>query len=302
MHQAKLFDILEEIKITVMKHVSELLEHLILERLEENLFRGTSKDVGSKSVFGGQVLAQSLYAAKATVPEERVAHSLHGYFILPGDINAPIVFQVERVRDGGSFTTRSVTAIQHGRAIFSLLASFQLKQEGYEHQIEMPKVPQPEELFSDRDLYEKAAPMLPENMKRIFGRERPIIFKPTELPNFFNPPKEAPYRNVWFKANGEMSNDLTMHRCVLAYASDYNLLTTALQPHGLSLFSKQIQLASIDHAMWFFRDFRIDDWLLYALDSPSTSNARGFCRGNVFTRDGTLVASVVQEGLIRRTK
>lgn len=285
-----------------MRHVSELIEHINLERIEENLFRGTSQDIGSRSVFGGQVLAQSLNAARLTVAKDRIAHSLHGYFILPGDINAPIVFDVERVRDGGSFTTRSVKAIQHGKTIFSLMASFQLQQEGYSHQIEMPEVPKPDELFSDRELFAKAEPMMTEKMKKIFSRTRPIIFKPTRIPNLFNPQKEAPYRNVWFKANGEMSDDMDMHRCVLAYASDYNLLTTALQPHGLSYFSKKIQMASIDHAMWFFRDFRVDDWLLYSLDSPSTSNARGFCRGNIFNQDGVLVASVVQEGMIRRKR
>lgn len=283
-----------------MKHVSELLEHLELERLEENLYRGTSKDVGSKSVFGGQVLAQALKAASFTVPDDRIAHSLHGYFILPGDIEAPIVFSVDRVRDGGSFTTRSVTAIQHGRAIFSLLASFQLKQEGFDHQIEMPDVPKPEDLFSDRELYAKAEAMMPEKLKRVLGRERPIIFKPTVIPNLFNPQKEQPYSNVWFKANGEMPDDLALHQSVLAYASDYNLLTTALKPHGVSYGTKNLQMASIDHAMWFFRDFRVDDWLLYSVESPSASNARGFCRGNIFNQDGILVASVVQEGLIRR--
>jgi acyl-CoA thioesterase-2 len=285
-----------------MKEVSELIQHLNLERLEDCLFRGKSEDVGSKSVFGGQVLAQALNAAQSTIDADRIAHSLHGYFILPGDLNAPIVFQVTKVRDGGSFSTRSVRAIQHGKAIFTLMASFQLKQAGYEHQIEMPEVPQPEELFSDRDLFEKIKDNMPENLKKIFGRERPIIFKPTKLPNLFNPEKEAPYNYVWFKAHGKMPDDPALHRCVLAYASDYNLLSTALKPHGISFASGKVQLASIDHAMWFFRDFRVDDWLLYAVESPSTSNARGFCRGNIFNRDGILVASVVQEGLVREKR
>ncbi|MFT5833136.1 MAG: acyl-CoA thioesterase-2 [Cognaticolwellia sp.] len=285
-----------------MKDVSELLEHLKLERLEENLYRGTSKDVGSKSVFGGQVLAQALQAASATVSEDRIAHSLHGYFILPGDINSPIVFNVDRVRDGGSFTTRRVAAIQHGKTIFSFMASFQKKQEGFDHQIEMPNVAKPEDLYSDRELFAKAETMMPEKLKKVLGRDRPIIFKPTVIPNFFNPQKEAPFSNIWFKANGEMPDDLALHQSVLAYASDYNLLTTALKPHGISYGTKNLQMASIDHAMWFFRDFRVDDWLLYAVDSPSTSNARGFCRGNIFNQDGILVASVVQEGLIRKKK
>jgi acyl-CoA thioesterase-2 len=285
-----------------MKDVSELLEHLKLERLEENLYRGTRKDVGSKSVFGGQVLAQALQAASATVSEDRIAHSLHGYFILPGDINSPIVFNVDRVRDGGSFTTRRVAAIQHGKTIFSFMASFQKKQEGFDHQIEMPNVAKPEDLYSDRELFAKAETMMPEKLKKVLGRDRPIIFKPTVIPNFFNPQKEAPFSNIWFKANGEMPDDLALHQSVLAYASDYNLLTTALKPHGISYGTKNLQMASIDHAMWFFRDFRVDDWLLYAVDSPSTSNARGFCRGNIFNQDGILVASVVQEGLIRKKK
>lgn len=285
-----------------MKHVSELLEHLELERLEENLYRGTSKDVGSRSVFGGQVLAQALRAASATVPKDRIAHSLHGYFILPGDINSPIVFNVDRVRDGGSFTTRRVAAIQHGKSIFAFMASFQKRQEGFEHQIEMPDVPKPSELFSDRELFAKAKAMMPEKLKKVLGRERPIIFKPTVIPNLFNPQKEAPYSNIWFKAHGEMPDDLALHQSVLAYASDYNLLTTALKPHGVSYGTKDLQMASLDHAMWFFRDFRIDDWLLYSVESPSTSNARGFCRGNIFNQDGVLVASVVQEGMIRRKR
>ena len=287
-----------------MKHVSELLEHLKLERLEENLYRGTSKDVGSRSVFGGQVLAQALRAASATVSKDKIAHSLHGYFILPGDINSPIVFNVDRVRDGGSFTTRRVSAIQHGKSIFAFMASFQKRQEGFDHQIEMPDVPKPSELFSDRELFAKAESMMPEKLKKVLGRKRPIIFKPTVIPNLFNPQKEAPYSNVWFKANGEMPDDLALHQSVLAYASDYNLLTAALKPHGVSYGTKNLQMASLDHAMWFFRDFRVDDWLLYSVDSPSSSNARGFCRGNIFNQDGILVASVVQEGMIRtkRTK
>ena len=227
---------------------------------------------------------------------------VHGYFILPGDINSPIVFNVDRVRDGGSFTTRRVAAIQHGKTIFSFMASFQKKQEGFDHQIEMPNVAKPEDLYSDRELFAKAETMMPEKLKKVLGRDRPIIFKPTVIPNFFNPQKEAPFSNIWFKANGEMPDDLALHQSVLAYASDYNLLTTALKPHGISYGTKNLQMASIDHAMWFFRDFRVDDWLLYAVDSPSTSNARGFCRGNIFNQDGILVASVVQEGLIRKKK
>ena len=283
-----------------MKSVEELLHLLDLEILEENLFRGESKTVGSKTVFGGQVLAQSLIAALRTVPGERVLHSLHAYFILPGDLERPIVFQVETIRDGGSFTTRRVKAIQKGQVIFLMSASFQIREEGLEHQIAMPKVPLPDELPSLEDLAVQFKDLLPENVRRFLNLERPIEFKPVEMFNPAIPVKQEPFRHIWMRGKGIMPTDHRLHQAVLAYTSDYNLLTTAIQPHADVASFSQLQMASLDHAMWFHRDFRMDEWLLYAIESPSASNSRGFTRGNIFSADGRLVASVVQEGLMRR--
>jgi len=283
-----------------MKEVNELLELLKLEPIEWNLFRGLSHSVGSQSVFGGQVLAQALSAAMQTIPEGRFVHSLHAYFILPGDLEIPIVFDVDRIRDGGSFTTRRIRAIQRGQVILNMSASFQKPEEGFDHQIEMPKVSGPDDLPSWEDLGRQFGDVLPENFKRFFDRDRPIEFRPVELHNPFDNEKYEPLRHVWMRARGTMPDDKTAHQLVLAYASDYNLLTTSLLPHGEHGSFWKLQMASLDHAMWFHRDFRINDWLLYAIDSPSASNARGFTRGNIFSRDGKLVASVVQEGLIRQ--
>lgn len=282
-----------------MKTVQELLELLDLEPLEENLFRGHSETVGSKSVFGGQVMAQSLVAAMRTVPTDRVLHSLHGYFILAGDLERPIVFQVETIRDGGSFTTRRVRAIQKGAVIFVMSASFQLMQEGFDHQIAMPNVTRPENLVSWDDLATQFGDIIPEGLKRFLNMERPIEFRPVELINPAIPVKNEPFRHIWMRSKGTMPDDVRLHQTVLAYTSDYNLLTTAMQPHADEAPFDSVQVASLDHAMWFHRSFRMDQWLLYALDSPSASNARGFTRGSIFTEDGKLVASVVQEGLIR---
>lgn len=285
-----------------MKNISELLNHLDLEQLEVNLFRGESKSVDSSRVFGGQVLAQALAAASLTVADDRQVHSLHGYFVLPGDVERPIVFEVDRIRDGGSFTTRAVKAIQQGRAIFFLTASFQLDQEGFDHQIEMPDVLPPEELISYEGMAEQFGDTLPENIRRVLSIERPLEFRPVEFINPFSHEKYAPSRNVWLKTKGTMPDERRLHALVLAYTSDYNLLTTALLPHGRATDFRNLQIASLDHAMWFHRQFRVDDWLLYSIDSPSTSGARGFTRGNIFNRSGKLVASVVQEGLLRAKK
>ena len=282
-----------------MKTVQELLTLLDLEPIEENLFRGHSKTVGIKTVFGGQVLAQSLIAAMRTVPTDRVLHSLHSYFVLPGDLERPIVFQVETIRDGGSFTTRRVKAIQKGEAIFLMSASFQLIQEGLNHQIPMPMVSKPNELPSWEELATQFADLIPESMKRFLNLDRPIEFRPVELINPALPIKSEPFRHIWMKGKGEMPDDFRLHQAVLAYTSDYNLLTTAVQPHADVTNFTQLQMASLDHAMWFHRPFRMDEWLLYAIESPSASNARGFTRGSIFTLDGKLVASVVQEGLMR---
>lgn len=285
-----------------MKEVKDLLDLLDLEKIDDNLFRGESRHMGSSRVFGGQVLAQALTAAMRTVDSDRILHSTHGYFILPGDLNIPIIFQVENLRDGGSFSTRRVKAIQRGQAIFIMAASFQLKQEGYDHHIDMPQVSSPEDLVSWEQIVAKFGDMLPENIKKFLDLDRPIEFRPVELVNPAMGGKSEPFRHVWMKAKGEMPDYLSAHQRVLAYSSDYNLLTTALLPHGNETSFGNIQLASLDHAMWFHRDFRMDDWLLYAVDSPSASHARGFTRGNIFTGDGKLVASVVQEGLMRPRK
>ncbi len=282
-----------------MKQVTELIDLLKLEQLEVNLFRGQSHSVGSGRVFGGQVMAQALSAAMQTVPDDRFVHSLHSYFLLAGDLDIPIVFEVERIRDGGSFTTRRVKAVQHGQAIFHLSASFQLEQEGYEHQMNMPRVSKPDDLPSWEGIAKQFGGILPPNLKRMLDVERPIEFRPVEFINPLAKEKYDPIRHVWMKAKGEIPEDRRLHDLVLAYATDYNLLTTALLPHGLAADFSSLTLASLDHAMWFHRPFRMDEWLLYALDSPSASGARGFTRGKVFTTDGELVASVAQEGLMR---
>lgn len=286
-----------------MKQVSELTDLLQLERIEVNLFRGKSRTVGSPRVFGGQVMAQALSAALRTVPEDRFVHSFHGYFVLPGDLEIPIIFEVDRIRDGGSFTTRAVKAIQNGKAIFHLTASFQLDQPGFDHQTEMPKVISYDELVSFDGMAKQFGDQLPENIRRILSIERPIEFRPVEFLNPFANEVYEPVRNVWFRAKGEIPADARRdHELVLAYASDYNLLTTALFPHGKAIDHRNLQIASLDHAMWFHRPFRADEWLLYSIDSPSASGARGFTRGQIWDTEGKLVASVVQEGLMREVK
>jgi acyl-CoA thioesterase II len=282
-----------------MKHVTELLKLLSLEKIEENLFRGESTSIGSKRVFGGQVLAQALQAAYQTVPEDRFVHSLHAYFVLPGDIEKPIVFDVENIRDGGSFTTRRVKAIQKGKPIFFMSTSFHAEEEGFEHQTEAKSVEGPEQLVSWKELAEKFGAYLPEGLRKFLSYEHPFIFKPVELINPLANEKLPPFRNVWMKTQGDMPEDRRLNEAVLAYASDYNLLTTAMLPHGNVVFTKNMQMASLDHAMWFHRPFKADEWLLYAIESPSANGARGFTRGHIFNQEGILVASVAQEGLIR---
>lgn len=277
-----------------------LLEVLDLERLEVNLFRGISPQNGWQRVYGGQVLGQALVAAGRTVDEPRVAHSLHGYFLLAGDPTQPIIYEVERIRDGGSFTTRSVKAIQHGRAIFAMSASFQKEEEGFEHASSMPDVPPPEALPSAGELIAKLMDALPENMRSYWQREAPIELRPVDVSRYLSREPYPPQQHIWLKANGRLPDDARLHQCVLAYASDFTLLDTALIAHGKLLFDSDIQLASLDHALWLHRPFRADEWLLYTQDSPNASGARGFCRGSFYTRDGTLVASTAQEGLIRK--
>lgn len=284
-----------------MQTVEELSNLLNLERLDANLFRGNNYQTPWGIVFGGQVLAQSLNAARRTVPEDRCVHSMHAYFILPGDLSLPIIYDVERIRDGGSFTTRRVIAIQKGRPIFNMAASFQLKQEGFNHQITMPNVPPPEALLTDMELSETWKKDAPEAYKR-YQTPRPIEFRPVEQFHPHDDTSQPPFRHVWMRASGAMLDLKALHCEALAYASDYNLLTTSILPHRHEVDQSEVQFASIDHAMWFHRDFRMDDWLLYALDSPSASGTRGFNRGSIFTKEGKLVASVVQEGLIRKRR
>jgi acyl-CoA thioesterase-2 len=273
---------------------------MTLERLETNLFRGQSRDIGSPQVFGGQVLGQALVAATQTA-DNREVHSLHAYFLRRGDFNSPIVYEVDRAWDGKHFSTRRVVAIQHGAQIFNMSASFQLPEVGLDHQISMPDVPMPEALEDLQSLYRVALAQAPEAMRRVLEQKRPFEFRPVELPDFSGTVKHPPIKHVWFKAVAPLPDDEALHRCLLAYASDFGLLDTALRPHAMNMMSSKLAIASIDHAMWFHRKVRVDDWLLYAMDSPSASGARGFTRGSLFSRDGRLVASASQEGLIRVT-
>ncbi len=285
-----------------MSQLDKLVGLLDLEQLEVNLFRGESRAIVGSRVFGGQVLGQALVAAGRTVAEDRYAHSLHAYFLRAGDAEAPIIYDVERARDGGSFSTRRIVAIQHGRPIFNMSVSFQIQEEGCDHQLDMPAdIPAPEDVESEVDLMERYRDQLPQHFLDTLIHQRPVEIRPIDPEPPMEPEPMAPFRNSWMRARGTLPDDAGVHRALLAYASDFRLLATALLPHGRSIFQERTQMASLDHAMWFHRPFRMDDWLLYHMDSPSASNARGFTRGHIFSRDGDLVASVVQEGLIRPT-
>ncbi|MBK9511448.1 MAG: acyl-CoA thioesterase II [Cytophagaceae bacterium] len=284
-----------------MNNIHELVNLISLERLSDSVFLGQNYQAPWKRVFGGQVLAQSLSAATQTVDPERKAHSMHAYFLLAGDINIPIIFEVEKIRDGGSFSTRRVVAKQNGIAIFFMSVSFQKLIDGYGHQIDMPKVPGPEGLLSDEDLLKKYKLFVPDNIFELV-KTRPFEFRMVEKVNFLSLSKKLPFRHFWFKSHEKLDVQPNIHQQLLSYVSDYNLLTTATLPHTNSPIAKDFFIASLDHAMWFHHEFRIDDWLLYAIDSPSASFGRGFARGNIFTKDGVLVASVVQEGVIKPLK
>ncbi len=279
--------------------VERLLSILDLEQLDHNLFRGRSPQDGWQRVFGGQVIGQALVAAGRTV-EDRSAHSLHAYFMRPGDPAVPINYEVDRIRDGKSFSTRRVVALQKETAIFSMSASFHLAEEGFDHQSDMPDVPGPEELANLTDIKEKFLDRLPANIKAYFARERPIEIRPVDTSRFFAQKKREPRQSIWMRASGKLPDDPALHQSALAYASDFSLLDTALIAHGRVLFDPELMMASLDHAMWFHRPVRADEWLLYTQDSPAAHGARGFCRGSIFTREGVLVASVAQEGLIRK--
>ncbi len=279
--------------------LDDLVALLSLEQIEENLFRGRSQDLGFRQLFGGQVLGQCISAASQTVEEARHVHSMLGYFLRPGDASLPVVYQVERTRDGGSFSTRRVVAVQKGHPIFFCSASFQYEEEGFHHQSPMPDVPGPEGLKSETELARMVAPMIPERMRERLISDKPIEIRPVTLINPFAPQPCEPVKYVWFRAAGELPDDPQLHKYLLAYASDFNLLTTSMQPHGVSVFQKFMQVASLDHSLWFHRNLRMDDWLLYAMDSPWAGNARGFSRASIYNRQGELVASAAQEGLTR---
>ena len=281
--------------------VSELIELLSLERLENNLFRGQSRDIGTKYVFGGQVLGQALSAAQATMTAPRDAHSLHAYFLRAGDIEHPIVYDVDRTRDGGSFSVRRVTAIQHGQVIFFCAASFQEREEGVEHQLSMPEVPKPEDIDPAHAVPQEVLAKLPIKIQRWLDRTGPFEFRHVYPRDELKPPKRPPFQQVWFRLSEPVGDAPELHRALLAYASDFQLLGTATFPHGISYYQPNVQMASLDHALWFHRPFRADEWLLYSIDSPSAQGARGLARGQIFDRDGKLVASTAQEGMIRVT-
>ena len=282
--------------------VENLLAILDLEPLEVNLFRGRSPQSGWQRVFGGQVIGQALVAACRTV-DGRQPHSMHAYFLLGGDPKVPIIYEVDRIRDGKSFTTRWVKAIQHGQAIFSMSISFHVEEPGgLAHQTTMPDVPGPETLASDAELRTRMISSMPDAVKRYYERERPIELRPVELGRYLGEKQADGRFNMWIRTTGKLPDDPAIHACVLAYASDTTLLDTALVPHGRTLFEQRFMAASLDHALWYHRPFRADDWLLYAQDSPSLAGARGFSRGLIFAQDGTLVASVAQEGLIRERR
>ena len=279
----------------------ELLNLLQLERLEVNLFRGQSRDLGSARVFGGQVLSQAVLAASETV-EGRLMHSLHAYFLRAGDPLASIVYDVDRSRDGRSFTARRVVAIQHGQPIFTMSASFQVAERGLNHQFEMPQVPDPDAIAPPEPVGNDCEFPLHEKIRCWINRFGPFEFRRVGSYDPVEPKPQAPFQQIWFRVHGEMPDDPVLHRALLAYVSDFHLVGTAVLPHGLSAAGDALVMASLDHAMWFHREFRLGDWFLYACDSPSTSGGRGLSRGMIYNRAGLLVASAAQEGMIRERR
>lgn len=279
--------------------VRELIELLALEQLEADLFRGQSRDIGTKCVFGGQVLGQALAACQRTVGADRHVHSLHSYFLRAGDMNAPIIYIVERSRDGKSFSTRRVTAIQHGQQIFGLAASFHVPEQGMSHQLSKPDVPAPEDLAEAEPISEALLDQVSAKQRRWLSNVGPFEFRQVYPRDELKRPKRPPFQHVWFRLIDRIGDDEVLHKSMLAYASDFHLLGTSTFPHGVSYLQNNVQMASLDHAMWFHRPFRIDEWLLYSCDSPSAEGARGLSRGSIYTREGILVASTVQEGLVR---
>ena len=283
--------------------VNEFQSIMNLETLEHNLFRGKNREMDGRSVFGGQVVAQALMAAHRTLKEHREAHSLHGYFLRPGDVSAPIVYEVDRIRDGGSFTTRRVVAIQHGEVIFNLSASFQADEKGFEHQAqEIPDVPPPEEVEHELDIRKRVAHNIPAKFRDAFLQPRLVEIRPIDPVDYFQPEEKTPRKRSWFRIPGELTGELGLHQAALTYASDFGLLGTGMLPHQLSFMDAKVQAASLDHAIWFHHAFRADEWLLYDMESPSGSGARSFNRGQIYNQAGLLVASVAHEGLMRVRK
>ncbi len=278
--------------------VEDMLKLLDLERIEENIFRGESRDIGGKSVFGGQVLGQALAAACRTV-EGRSAHSLHAYFLRPGDMTAPIVYSVDRIRDGHSFATRRIVAIQHGRPIFNMAASFQKAESGFEHQNEMPEVPGPDDLPSLTDLRRQAVELDPDRFRHRSAWQVPLDIRPVQPANPYLADTSPPLQTLWMRTLEAVPPAPDLHQAILAYASDFALFRTAVLPYKKALREMEAQMASLDHSMWFHRPCRVDQWLLFVMESPSASGARGFATGSIFARDGALVATICQEGLMR---
>jgi len=280
------------------KELQAVIDLLSLEQIEDNLFRGESHDIGAPQVFGGQILGQALSAASQTV-DDRAPHSLHAYFLRPGDFNHPVVYQVERSRDGRSYSNRRVVAVQHGRPILNLAASFHHPEPGFDHQETMPDVAGPDGLTPSIEIQAAVIDQVPEKMRRLLAHRPPFEFRPVEPPKFLEPAARPARKHVWMRAWNPLPDEPALHRNLLAYVSDYELLGTATLPHDLDFARRPVQMASIDHALWFHRSFRVDDWLLYAFDSPSNFGGRGYSRGQIFTGDGSLIASVAQEGVIR---
>jgi acyl-CoA thioesterase-2 len=280
--------------------LNELLALLKLETIEKGIYRGQSQDLGFRALFGGQVMGQALSAAQETVGADRLVHSLHSYFLRAGDAKKPVVYEVEDIRNGASFSTRRIKAIQNGKAIFYMTASFQCPEEGFDHQDVMPTVPNPDNLPSYNDFILKHQDAFPRAVREKYLAEKPIEIRPVQQYNWLQPEKTDSNYQIWLKTNGSLPDDLRIHSCMLAYASDFHFLPTALLPHGTSHLLPNFQIATIDHAMWFHRPFRFDEWLLYCIDSPTASNGRGLVRGQIFNRQGELVASTMQEGVIRQ--
>jgi acyl-CoA thioesterase II len=281
--------------------LAQIIERLALEQIEHDLFRGQNVDLRTRNVFGGQVLAQALSAATRTVAGERRVHSLHAYFLRSGDLKLPIVFHVDRIRDGASFTTRRVVAVQSGRAIFNLAASFQKPEVGFEHQQPMPDTPPPERCMSEREHLESFGERLP-TLLRTRPDQRGFELRTVDpIDDLTAPSAQPPIRKVWLRATGEVPADSDLHTQLLVFASDFMFLTTSLLPHRVAFMTEGMHVASLDHVMWFHAPVRVDAWLLYVMESPAAAGARGLVRGRIYTREGTLVASTAQEGLIRHT-